>query len=195
MELLKNFLFQLSVFRSSTILAQSYLGTRTVNMGRVSRYRKISKDDPFAPKRPEKVDTTINFEPGKKDLKESGGGMTRSVARMIKAQERMKRNNQSTSWRWMVKELSKTPFDPILIEKFFSDFLTLPNATSPFLPTIQWNNTMPCHRNPKPKLQISPNFNMFRMLRKVPPWSSRRALSNPRPIKKYVFMMLITFVF
>lgn len=79
-------------------------------MGRVSRYRKISKDDPFAPKRPEKVDTTINFEPGKKDLKESGGGMTRSVARMIKAQERMKRNAQSMLGLWMDEELSKMLF-------------------------------------------------------------------------------------
>ena len=63
-------------------------------MGRVSRYRKVSKDDPFAPKRPEKVDTTINFEPGKKELRESGGGMTRAVQRMLKAQERMKRTAQ-----------------------------------------------------------------------------------------------------
>lgn len=65
-------------------------------MGRVSRYKKIAKDDPFAPKRAEKVDLTINHEPGKKDLLDDGGGMTRSMKNFLKAKERMRKHEEST---------------------------------------------------------------------------------------------------
>jgi hypothetical protein len=68
-------------------------------MGRVSRYKRIAKDDPFAPKRSQKVDETIDFEPTKKTMKDDGGGMTRSMRAFMKAQERMKKSEERTKHR------------------------------------------------------------------------------------------------
>lgn len=65
-------------------------------MGRVSRYKKISKDDPFAPRRPKEVDETIDHAPEGKDELDDGGGMTRTALMVMKAQERMRRDQEST---------------------------------------------------------------------------------------------------
>jgi len=96
--------------------------SRVVDMGRVSRYKKIAKDDPFAPKRAEKVDLTINHEPGKKDLRDDGGGMTRSTRALLQAKERVRKHQESTfcpfgsqSWqRWSIERArsSRSTFLP-----------------------------------------------------------------------------------
>lgn len=65
-------------------------------MGRVSRYKKISKDDPFAPRRPTEVDETIDHAPEPKHERDDAGGMTRSTKALIKAQERMRRDSERT---------------------------------------------------------------------------------------------------
>lgn len=77
-------------------------------MGRVSRYKRIAADDPFAPRRAKVVDETIDFAPEPKDERDDAGGMTRSIRNLMKAQERVKKNQTSTKRMQHQKELRKT---------------------------------------------------------------------------------------
>lgn len=65
-------------------------------MGRVSRYKKISKDDPFAPRRAKEVDETIDYAPEPTKEVDDAGGMTRTAKAVMKAQERMRRDQERT---------------------------------------------------------------------------------------------------